>query len=115
LSEQVRAGRLRALASASHVQTEALPDLPTIAESGYPDFEVDFWNGVFAPAKTPEDALSRLAAWFAAAMRAPGVASKLAAQGFYPAALCGAEFATLLRKQHGDFGRIIREANIRAD
>jgi len=113
LSEQIKAGQLRALASASRSRTSVLPDLPTFAESGYPDYDVDFWNGVFAPANTPEPTLSQLAGWFAAAMRAPSVESNLVAQGFYPTVLCGAEFTTLLRKQHHDFGRVIRAANIR--
>jgi tripartite-type tricarboxylate transporter receptor subunit TctC len=115
LSEQIKAGRLRALASAARRRAEALPDLPTIAESGYPDYEVEFWNGLLAPAGTSEATVARLAGWFAEAMRAPDVAGRLAAQGFYPAALCGADFAALLRKQHDDFGRVIRAAKITAD
>jgi tripartite-type tricarboxylate transporter receptor subunit TctC len=70
---------------------------------------------VLAPAKTPEDTSARLAAWFADAMKVPGIASKLAVQGFDPAVLCGADFAALLRAQHEQFGRVIREANINAE
>src|SRR5262249_10134283 len=54
LSEQIKAGPLRALASASRSRTNVLPDLPTFAESGHPDYDVDFWNGVLAPANTPQ-------------------------------------------------------------
>jgi hypothetical protein len=49
----------------------ALPEVPTLAESGFKDVEVNFWNGLFAPAKTPKDAVSRLAGWFTAEMQAP--------------------------------------------
>jgi tripartite-type tricarboxylate transporter receptor subunit TctC len=115
LSEQIRAGQLRVLASASRGRTDALPNVPTLAEAGYHGSVVDFWNGVFAPAKTPEDTSARLAAWFADAMKVPGIESKLAIQGFYPAALCGADFAALVRAQHEQFGSVIREANIKAE
>jgi tripartite-type tricarboxylate transporter receptor subunit TctC len=112
LSEQIKVGQLRVLASAARDRTDALPNVPTMAESGYPGHEVDFWNGLFAPAKTPDIIVSRLAAWFADAMKSPNIETNLAAQGFYPHALCGADFAALLRAQHQQFGRVIREANI---
>jgi tripartite-type tricarboxylate transporter receptor subunit TctC len=112
LSEQIKVGQLRVLASPARDRTDALPNVPTMAESGYPGHEVDFWNGLFAPAKTPDVIVSRLAAWFADAMKSPNIETNLAAQGFYPHALCGADFAALLRAQHQQFGRVIREANI---
>jgi tripartite-type tricarboxylate transporter receptor subunit TctC len=112
VAEQLRAGRLRALAAASQTRTEALPDVPTVAESGYKDYESDGWWGVFAPAKTPEKSVSQLADWFAAAMRTPAIRSKLAAQGVIPVGACGEEFAAYLRKQYDVIGNAIREANI---
>jgi tripartite-type tricarboxylate transporter receptor subunit TctC len=115
LEEQLKAGKLRALASASRTRSEPLPDVPTIAESGYKDYEVDFWNGVLAPAKTPKETVSQLAGWFAAAMQVSEVKAKLVAQGHYPVGICGADFGALLRKQYDEFGRIIREANIKAE
>jgi tripartite-type tricarboxylate transporter receptor subunit TctC len=114
LSEQVKAGQLRALASTSKTRTEALPDVPTIAESGYKEFEADFWNGLLAPAKTPKETVSQLAGWFAAAMQVPEVKAKLVAQGFHPVGICGADFGAVLRQQYDEFGRIIHEAKIRA-
>ena len=83
LVEQVRAGPLRALASTTKARSEVLPDLPTIAELGYKEYEADFWNGVLAPAKTPKETVSQLADWFVAAMQVPEVKAKLVAQGFY--------------------------------
>jgi len=59
--------------------------------------------------------VERLAQWFTAAMQAPAVKVKLVEQGFSPVGLCGAGFAALLRKQYDDYGRVIREANIKAD
>jgi len=115
LEEQLRAGKLRALATASRTRSEPLPDVPTIAESGYKDYETDFWNGVVAPAKTPQKTVSQLAGWFAAAMQVPEVKAKLVAQSLYPVGKCGADFGALLHKQYDEFGRIIREANIKAE
>jgi tripartite-type tricarboxylate transporter receptor subunit TctC len=115
LAEHLKAGTLRALVTSARTRIGPLPDLPTVAESGYKDYEVDLWWGVFAPAKTPKETALQLADWFAAAMQAPEVKAKLAAQGFTPTVTCGTEFATLLRKQYETYGRIIRDAKIGAD
>jgi tripartite-type tricarboxylate transporter receptor subunit TctC len=113
--EQLKAGRLRALAIPSQRRIEALPDVPTVAESGNNALEGDIWNGLVAPAKTPKEAISQLSGWFAAALRAPEVGEKLAGLGQHPLGLCGAEFGAFLRKQYGEFGRVIRESNIKAE
>jgi tripartite-type tricarboxylate transporter receptor subunit TctC len=114
-SEQIRAGKLRALAVGSRERIEPMPSLPTVAESGYKDYEEDVWFGVVAPAKTPQPALSQLANWFSTAVQTPEVKSKLALQELYPVGLCGADFAAHLRKEHEKYGRIVREANIKAE
>jgi tripartite-type tricarboxylate transporter receptor subunit TctC len=115
VAEQLKAGKLRAIATASRTRIDALPEVPTVAESGYKDYEVDLWWGVFAPAKTPKEAVSQLAEWFTAALQAPEIKTKLAAVGFYPAGVCGADFAAYLAKQSDEYGRVIREANIKAE
>ena len=115
VAEQLKAGKLRALATGSPTRIEPLPELPTVAESGYPGFEVDVWWGVFAPALTPKEIVSRLAASFAAAVQAPEIKAKLVALGFYPVGVCGADFAAYLRRQYDEYGRAIREANIKAE
>jgi len=115
VAEQIKAGQLRALATGSPTRMDALPELPTIAESGYPGFEVDVWWGVFAPARTPKETVSQLADLFTQAVLAPEIKEKLVTLGFYPVAMCGADFAGYMRKQHEEYGRIIREANIRAE
>ncbi len=114
-AEQLKAGKLHALATAARTRIEPLPEVPTVAESGYQDYEVDVWFGIFAPAKTPKDTLARLAGWFSAAVQAPEVKAKLIAQGLFPVGTCGADFASFLRKQYDDYGRVIREANIKAE
>jgi tripartite-type tricarboxylate transporter receptor subunit TctC len=114
-SEQLNAGKLRALAVASRTRIERLPDVPTVAESGYKDYELDYWLGALAPAKTPKETVTQLAGWFTAALQAPELRAKLVPLGLYPVGMCGADFAALLRKQYDDFGRVIREANIKAE
>jgi len=81
--EQLKAGKLRALATASSTHFEALMGVPTAAEAGYEDIEDDLWFGLAAPAKTPKETLSQLADWFTAALETPDVKAKLAIQGLY--------------------------------
>jgi Tripartite tricarboxylate transporter family receptor len=115
LAEQVKAGQLRALASTTKSRTEMLQDVPTVAELGHKEYEADFWNGLLAPARTPKETVSQLSEWFIAALQVPEVKAKLIAQGFSPVGLCGADYGSLLRKQHDEFGRLIHEANTKAD
>jgi tripartite-type tricarboxylate transporter receptor subunit TctC len=114
LSEHLKAGTLRPIAVTSTARVPSLPDVPTIGES-YPGFEVDFWWGLFAPAHMPEGSVSQLAQWFTAAMQQPELKAKLTELGFFPAGVCGQDFAALLRKQYEDYGRVIRGANIKVN
>jgi tripartite-type tricarboxylate transporter receptor subunit TctC len=113
--DQLNAGQLRALATASRTRIELLPDVPTIAEASYRDAETEAWYGLTAPAKTPRETVSQLARWFTTAMQTPEVKSKLVDQGFLPVGICGADFGAFIRKQYDDYGRAIREANIKAE
>jgi tripartite-type tricarboxylate transporter receptor subunit TctC len=113
-AEQITAGKLRALAVGSRARIEPMPELPTVIEAGYKDYEEEVWFGIAAPAMTPKQATAQLAAWFAAAVNAPEVKAKLATQGLYPVGTCSADFAAHLRKEHEKYGRIIRAANIQA-
>jgi tripartite-type tricarboxylate transporter receptor subunit TctC len=115
VAEQLNAGKLRALATESRTRIEPLPEVPTVAESGYKDYDVDYWLGILAPAKTPKGTVSQLAGWFTAALQVPETKRKLVAQGLFPVGMCGADFAALLRKQYDEFGRVIRAANIKAE
>ncbi|HWF95186.1 MAG TPA: tripartite tricarboxylate transporter substrate binding protein, partial [Xanthobacteraceae bacterium] len=115
LVEHLKAGKLRALATFTPARIEPLPELPTIAESGYKESEYVTWFGMFAPANTPKEVISQLSGWFAAALQVPEVKAKLVIQGLYPVGACGSAFGELVRKQYDDFGRIILEANIKAE
>lgn len=81
LIPHIRSGRLRALAVSSPARIAALPEVPTVAESGYPGFEADQWYGIVAPAGTPADVVARLNAAINKALVSPEVAQQLAAEG----------------------------------
>jgi tripartite-type tricarboxylate transporter receptor subunit TctC len=112
---QIQAGALRALAVESRQRIDALPNVPTVAESGYKDFSLDLWYGMFAPAKTPKDVISQLAGWFGEFAQAPEVKSKMAALAISPALSCGQDYVADLRKQYDEYGRAIREAGIKPE
>jgi tripartite-type tricarboxylate transporter receptor subunit TctC len=111
----VRSGSLRALATPSPTRMEWLPEVPTVAELGYKNIDLDLWYGLFAPKATPKAVTDQLAGWFTAWVDRPEVRGKLAAQGIKAGGQCGAPFAAFLRKQYDDYGRIIRESDIKVD
>jgi tripartite-type tricarboxylate transporter receptor subunit TctC len=108
-------GKLRALATASRQRIAAAPDLPTVAESGYPSYNTEVWFGLVAPAKTPAATISQLSGWFSAALATAEVKAKLKLQEMVPAGTCGADFAAYLHDQFDAYARVIREADIKAE
>ena len=110
----VQSGKLRAIAAASRERIAALPDVPTVIESGYGDYEVESWSGLVAPAKTPNPEISQIERLFIGALQAPEITSKLAAQDSYAVHVCGADFARFIRKQYEEIGRTIRDAGLKA-
>jgi tripartite-type tricarboxylate transporter receptor subunit TctC len=109
VAEHLKSGKLRAIAATTPRRIDELPDLPTVAESGFPDYAVPAWFAALVAA------VAQLAAWLTAALQAPEIEQKLLIQGLYPSGLCGDEFAAHLRDQFDEFGRIIRESNIKAE
>lgn len=112
---QVKAGNLRALAVASSARLKSMPDVPTLAEAGFPDIAGELWFAVLAPAKTPKDITERLAVLYAAALQAPDVRAKLTHLGLEPVGICGAQFTRILSEQIEQYRRIVREAGIKAE
>jgi tripartite-type tricarboxylate transporter receptor subunit TctC len=112
---QLQAGSLQALATPSRTRMGWLPEVPTVAELGYKEADLDLWYGLFAPKATPKARIDQLADWFTTSVNRPEVRSKLFAQGIKAGGECGAPFAALLREQYDEYGRIIREANIKAE
>jgi tripartite-type tricarboxylate transporter receptor subunit TctC len=115
VSEHLRSGKLRALATGSPTRLEMLPDLPTIADSGYKDFQLENWLSVVAPAKMPQKTIAELVGFYKAALQAPQIKAKLATQALLPVAMCGRDFGDFIRAQYDEYGRAIRNWNIRAE
>ncbi len=109
----IEAGRLRALAVGSPRRNAALPDVPTIAELGYPGFEAVGWAGLFAPSGTPRPIIERLAGAVRAAMASPEV-QRLAGRGVDLDPQTPDQFAAFVRAEAEKWGRVIRQAGIRA-
>ncbi len=109
---QLSSGALRGLVTTSRTRVEALPEVPTLTETGISNYEADIFYGIVAPAKTPPEMVNRLSAWLIGALKASGMKPKLAQQGLFPVGICGAEFGAYLQRMVDDYTRIIREANI---
>jgi tripartite-type tricarboxylate transporter receptor subunit TctC len=111
----MKAGQLQALAVSNSSRASALPDLPTIAQAGYPNSEYNFWAGVFLPAKTPAAIKQKLYAEIAKALQAPVVSEKLKNLGADPFRLSSAEFDALVKKEIENNSKIAKAANIRVE
>jgi tripartite-type tricarboxylate transporter receptor subunit TctC len=109
----LQAGNLRALATTAKSRVAPLPQVPTVSEQGYPDYEATVWLGLVAPAKTPPEIVARLGSWFAEAIQSPDVKPKLLDLGLFPIGQCGGSFRSFLQQQFEDYGRHIRAANIK--
>jgi tripartite-type tricarboxylate transporter receptor subunit TctC len=110
----LKAGTLRGLVTTASKRVDALPDVPTLSETGIVKYEIDIFYGIVAPAKTPPAKLKQLTGWFSAAMKAPDVQPKLARQGLFPVNMCGAPFGDFMRKHVAEYARIIKESGIGA-
>jgi tripartite-type tricarboxylate transporter receptor subunit TctC len=115
LQPQIQSGKLRALAVTSAKRFPLLPDLPTIAESGYPAFESLAWNGVLVPAATPKAVVARLNAEIDAILKQPDVVQKLNALGFELVGGTPEQFAAIIKGESEKWAPIIKSANIKID
>jgi tripartite-type tricarboxylate transporter receptor subunit TctC len=108
----IKAGKLKALATSASRRIAELPDVPTVRELGYPVLEADGWNGFFAPAKTPREAIERLNREIVAAVRHPETSKRLRDMAAEPAGSSPAEQDAILKRQMDQFRPIIREIKI---
>ncbi len=113
--EQMKAGKLRALAVTTPARMESLPDIPTVAESGYPGYTAVAWFGIAAPAKTPKETIDPLAAAFTNALQAAEVKAKLVDLQMYPSLACGASFTTQIRASSDNYAPIVRDAHLKEE
>lgn len=112
---QVKAGRLRALAVTSARRTPALPDVPTLDESGLSGLDVSQWWGVFLPAGSPREVIARLHKEIVDIIKLPAIAARMADLGAEPVGSTPEELRDLLRKEIAKYRKIVRETNVRID
>jgi tripartite-type tricarboxylate transporter receptor subunit TctC len=115
LQAQIQAGKLRALAVTTRTRFPLLPDLPTIAEAGFPGFEALAWNGVLVPAGTPKPIIARLNAEIGAILKDAAVKSTLNAQGFELVGGTPEDFANLIRSESDKWAPVIKKTGARID
>jgi len=109
---QLKAGNLRALAVTSGTRSTLLPDLPTIMESGVPDYDLSGWNALFAPAGTPRDIVDRLNAEITKVVQLPEVRNRLTDLGAEPGPMKPADFAAWVQSEVNMWTKLVREAGI---
>jgi tripartite-type tricarboxylate transporter receptor subunit TctC len=115
LIPHIKSGRLRALAVSSPTRLAALPDVPTVAESGYPGFEADQWYGIVAPAGTPADVVAKLNAAINKALASPEILHQLAAEGAVPIMVTPKAFADLIAAEIPRWREVVRAGNVKLD
>lgn len=109
---QVKSGKLRALAVAGDRRAKALPDVPTVAEAGFPGYEANSWNGMLAPAGTPRAIVQRLNAEMLKILGSREVIDYMTADGAEPAGGSPEQFTAYIRSEHAKWAKVIRDAKI---
>jgi len=112
---QIKAGRVRALAVTSPQRVPEFPDLPTIAESGYPGFDVTVWVGFMAPGKTPAPVIDTLNREISKILAQPHVKQRVAEMGGVTVPMSPAQFATFVRGEIDKWGVVVKQAGIKPD
>ena len=110
---QARGGRLRGIAVTSPQRVPTAPDIPTAAESGLPGYEAATWFGLFAPAATPRDIITKLNADAASALNVPEVKERMAAQGLFVVASSPEQFATFLKAEIPRWTKVVKDAGVK--
>jgi tripartite-type tricarboxylate transporter receptor subunit TctC len=115
VAPHAKSGKLRMIATAGSKRTRGAPELPTVAESGYPGYAVDAWFGVVAPAKTPTDIVGKVSGAIVGVMKSSDVRSRFEQLGYDPIGNSAAEFGATIRTDIEKFAKIIKAAGIKAD
>jgi tripartite-type tricarboxylate transporter receptor subunit TctC len=110
----IRSGTLRALAVGSPKRAEALPDVPTSAEAGFPQYQSESWFGIIAPRGLPKPLVTRLNADTASVLKEPATREKIVRQGAEPASGTPEHFAKMQRDEYAELGALIREIKMKA-
>ena len=112
---QIKAGKVRALAVTTAKRTELAPDLPSIAESGLPGFDINTWFGLFVPAGTPPAVVRRLHDEFAKALAAPDVREKMLALGAEPVGSTPEQFAAYIGSEAAKYAKLVKASGAKVD
>ena len=112
---QMKAGAIRTLAVSSRQRVPALPEIPTVAESGYPNFETATWYGVLVPRGTPQPIVAKLSAEITKALDAPDVRERMAANGGATIQTGPAAFGALIPSEIAKWRRVIKEAGVKLE
>jgi tripartite-type tricarboxylate transporter receptor subunit TctC len=112
--EQIRAGKLRALAVTALTPSEALPDIPTLGQF-VPGYEATLWLGMGAPRSTPPEIIERLNKEINAALADPKIKARIADLGYMPFVSSSVEFGKFIVSETEKWGKVIRAANIKAE
>lgn len=115
VAQHIEAGKLRALAVTASTRSPELPQVPTVAESGLPGFDVTAWFGLFAPAKTPPTVIARLNAELLKILEMPEVRQKMIGHGVLPGGGSPEALGALLVRDMAKWADVIRQAGIRAE
>ena len=115
LVAQIKAGKVKALGVTSAKRAASMPELPTIAESEVPGYEMVLWIGVFAPAGTPREIVSKLNAEIVRIVRLPDIRAELAGMGVDPVGNTSEQMAEWIRREIARFGPVVKAANIQAE
>jgi tripartite-type tricarboxylate transporter receptor subunit TctC len=115
VAPHIRAGTMRPLAVAAIKRSPHFPDVPTIAEAGFPGHEVGFWMGVFAPAGTPKDIVDLLNKQVARIMALPDIKDRMATIGFDPTLSSSEELTAHMKAETDKWSKVVREANIKIE
>ena len=113
LIEQFRGGTVRPVAVATRQRVSTLPDVPTLEESGFKDFEISSWYGLWGPAGMPKEVVATLNGAIAEAVKTPRVMERVAAQGLIPVGSSSADFAAFQNAEIEKFTKMIKDANIK--
>ena len=112
---QVKAGRLRAIAMTGAKRSQAIPDIPTVAESGVPGYETGSWYGIVAPAKTPRPVIERLSKEIGAATRSKEITGKLVEEAVIPVGSTAEEFDAHIKRELARWAKVIAKAGIKEE
>jgi tripartite-type tricarboxylate transporter receptor subunit TctC len=111
----VKAGKIRALATTGPTRSSFLPEVPTVAESGYPGYDATNWYAFVAPARTPKDVVDRLHRDLVKVLSTPEVREQLLSNGMEPQPSTPEELARYIDREYATWGRVVKEAGIQAE